>query len=335
MIATADGKARIGLALAAFLLGGGACRARDDAASAYQGVVEYEERDLAFEISGRVRTLAVDEGDELQPGALIARVDPELEESALAARDAEKRAAEQQLALLRAGSRPQDVRALAARVEAARAAENLERVNTDRARRLVAGQAAPRAQLDQAQAALARAVADRHAAEETLQAAALGARRQEVAAAADRAAAAGASADLQRQRVTRYELRALDPGEVLEVHLRTGETALPGQPVVTVADTGHPFADVFVPQGQLSGIRVGATARARVDALSHEVTGRVERVLRRTEFSPRYIFSRDERANLVVRVRIRFDDPERALHAGVPLFARIDQNASGADGGGR
>jgi HlyD family secretion protein len=103
-----------------------------------------------------------------------------------------------------------------------------------------------------------------------------------------------------------------------------------GQPIVTVADTEHPYADVFVPQGDLGGIRVGAVARARVDSLRGEIAGRVERVFRKTEFTPRYIFSRDERQNLVVRVRVRFDDTKRVLHAGVPLFARIDRAGGGS-----
>jgi HlyD family secretion protein len=318
------------LAAAALLAGLPACRARNADADAYQGVVEYEERDLGFEISGRVRELLVHEGEALPAGALIARVDPELEESALSASEAERRAAEAQLSLMRAGARPEDVRALEARLDAARASERLQRTSAERARKLVTGQAAPRATLDEAEAELARAEAERRAAEETLKAAEAGARRQEIAGAADRAAAARASTELARARVARYELRTLEPSEVLEVHLRTGESAAPGQPVVTVADTSHPYADVFVPQGDLGGIRVGAPARARVDSLPGEVTGRVERVMRRTEFTPRYIFSRDERANLVVRVRIRFDDPGHVLHAGVPLFARIARAGAGS-----
>jgi HlyD family secretion protein len=306
------------------------CRRRDSDADAYQGVVEYEERDLGFEVSGRVRELTVHEGDVLEAGALIARVDPDLEESALSASEAERRAAEAQLSLVRAGARPEDLRALEARLDAARASEALLRTTADRTRKLYHGQAATRAALDAAEADLARAQAERRAAEETLKSAQSGARRQEVAQASDRAAAARASSELARRRVARYELRALEPSEVLEVHLRTGETAALGQPVVTVADTGHPYADVFVPQGDIGGIRVGDAARARVDSLGREVPGRVERVLRRTEFTPRYIFSREERANLVVRVRIRFDDPQRLLHAGVPLFARIARGGTGS-----
>jgi HlyD family secretion protein len=312
------------------LTAAGGCRPRSDDAASFQGVVEYEERDLGFEVSGRVRELAVHEGDVLPAGALIARVDPELERSALAARDAETRAAEQQLALLRAGTRPEDVSALRARLDAARANEALLKLSAERTRALFAGRAVPQAALDQAEAEWTRATAERRAAEETLQAAAKGSRRQEVAAADDRLSGARANAELQRQRVARFELRALEPGEVLEVHLRTGETAAAGQPVVTVADTAHPYADVFVPQGAVGGVRVGAAATARVDSLVHPVAGRVERILRRTEFSPRYIFSRDERAKLVVRVRLRFDDPGHELHAGVPLFAEITGAGAGS-----
>jgi multidrug resistance efflux pump len=222
-------------------------------------------------------------------------------------------------------------------VEAARANEALTRANAERSRKLFASQATPQAALDEANAQFLRAQADTRAAVEALRAARAGARTQEIKAAQGRYAAAQASSDEQRERLARYELRALDPGEVLEVHLRPGELALAGLPVVTVADTAHPYADVFVPQAAIGGIQVGAAARARVDSLAHEVPGRVERVSRRTEFSPRYLFSRTERANLVVRVRVRFDDPARELHAGVPIFVRVTGGAapvSTVDAGG-
>jgi HlyD family secretion protein len=300
-----------------------ACTSRTPEADLYQGVVEYQERDLGFEMTGRITALYVQEGDRLPAHALVARIAPELEESTLAARESEARAAQAQLALLRAGSRPEDIQALAARVESARANEELMRANAERARKLFAAQATPQAALDDANAQLLRGQADTRAAVEALRASRAGARAQEIKAAGDRYAAAQASTDAQRERLARYELRALDPGEVLEVHLRPGELALAGLPVVTVADTTHPYADVFVPQASIGAIQVGAAAHARVDSLAHEVPGRVERVSRRTEFSPRYLFSRAERANLVVRVRVRFEDPTRELHAGVPIFVRI------------
>ena len=304
------------------------CASRTPEADLYQGVVEYQERDLGFEMTGRITALYVQEGDRLAAQALVARIAPELEQSTLAARVSEAQAAGAQLALLRAGTRPEDVQALAARLESARANQALMQANADRARKLFASQATPQAALDDANAQLLRAQADTRAATEALRAARAGARTQEIKAAQDRFAAAQASSDEQRERLARHELRALDPGEVLEVHLRPGELAVAGLPVVTVADTTHPYADVFVPQAAIGGIQVGAAARARVDSLAHEIAGRVERISRRTEFSPRYLFSRTERANLVVRVRVRFDDPTRDLHAGVPVFVHIGGGAA-------
>ena len=237
-----------------------ACQARRGEPAGYQGVIEYEERDLAFEVTGRITELAVQEGDRMAPNALIARMAPDLEQSALAARQGEAGAAAEQLALLRAGSRPEDVRALAARADAARANEALLRTTAERTRKLFAAEATPRAALDEAEAQLQRARAETRQAEEALRAAQRGPRPQELQAAQDRLAAARASSDMQRGRVARFELRALDPGEVLEVHLRSGELAVPGVPVVTVADTARPYADVFVPQAEVGGIARGRPA---------------------------------------------------------------------------
>jgi HlyD family secretion protein len=319
----------VGVTVTLLLLSASGCAERAPEANLYQGVVEYQERDLAFEMTGRITELLVHEGDRLPGNALIARIAPDIEQDTLSARESDARAAAAQLALLRAGSRPEDVSALAARVDAARANESLMRVSADRARKLYAAQATPQSALDEANAQLARAEADTRAAVEALRAAQRGARKQEIQAAQDRLAAAQASSDVQRGRVARFELRALDPGEILEIHLRTGELAVAGVPVVTVADTAHPYADVFVPQGAIGGIAVGASAQARIDSLPHAVPGHVERVSRRTEFSPRYLFSRTERATLVVRVRVRFDDPGRELHAGIPIFVRIAKSPAG------
>jgi HlyD family secretion protein len=316
---------RLGLAAPALLVVLAGCAERHLDADTFQGVVEYEERDLAFEVTGRITAMAVHEGDQLAPQGMIARLAPELERSALAARESEARAAAEQLDLLKAGSRPEDIRVLAARVDAARAAEALRRATAERTRKLAAGQAATQAALDDAEAQLQRAQADSRAAEESLRAGRSGARIQEVGAARDRLSAAQATSDMQRERVSRYELRALEAGEVLEVHLRTGELAVPGLPVVTVADTAHPYADVFVPEAAIGGIAVGTRASARIDALAHHLPGHVERISRRTEFTPRYLFSPAERSSLVVRVRVRLDDPNRELHAGVPAFVRIER----------
>jgi HlyD family secretion protein len=66
----------------------------------------------------------------------------------------------------------------------------------------------------------------------------------------------------------------------------------------------------------------------RVDSSRNVFRGSVEDVARQMEFTPRFLFSPRERANLVVRVRVAIDDPREELHAGIPAFATIERSAA-------
>lgn len=317
----AAGLAAVVAIAAATVVAPGCRRAAADAG--YQGVIEYEERDLAFEVQGRLVELPVEEGQTLKAGDLIARLDDSLAKSSRDARVAEAQATRDQLSLLKSGARAEDIRAMQAQVRGALASEKLLETNLARARKMFEGNAATAATVDDLTSQLGRATAQRQALEQNLEALRRGARPQEIETALHRLEAAESAAALEEERLRRHTLRADRAGEVLEVHPELGEMTAPAVPVVTVADADHPYADVFVPQAEVAGIRVGAPARARVDSIAHELAGRVERVSRRTEFTPRYLFSRGERTNLVLRVRVRIDDPSRELHGGLPVFVQV------------
>jgi len=304
---------------------GGCSRANADRAGSLQGVVEYDERHLGFELAGRVASIDVHEGDVAPAGKVLAALDDELGRSVRAAREGEAEALGAQASLMDAGPRTEDVSSMAARVRAARAAEKLIADNLARERQLAARNVTPQSMVDDLERQLERARAERQAVESSLQALRKGARPQERDSAAARARAAEAAVTLETERLERYRLTTPEAGTVLDVHVEVGEIVAAGAPVVTLADTRKPYADVFVPQAELEGIRMGSKATLSVDATSKRFSGRVEHVSRKTEFTPRYLFSDRERPNLVVRVRIRIDDPEQRLHAGVPTFVDIER----------
>lgn len=292
---------------------------------AYQGVVEYEERVLGFELGGRVERIDVARGDVVADQQVLAQIDDTLQKLSRAARVDDTEAARADLALLEAGSRREDVAATAAQVRAAAATEGLLRKAAERARSLHASGAVAQVELDRAEAELDRATAERRSIEQRLAALQHGARSEEIARARSRASGSANAVALEDERIARHALRAQGPGEILDVHLERGEIAAAGAPVVTLADTTRPYVEVFVPQGELDGIRTGAKATVRVDSTKEPLAGRVEHVASRTEFTPRYLFSERERPNLVVRVRVRLVDPERRAHAGVPAFVSIER----------
>jgi HlyD family secretion protein len=296
----------------------------------YQGVAELDDRRLAFELAGRIIAIKAREGDRVVAGSVVATLDGSLDAQARAARDLEARAAEVEARLVSKGARPEEVSAARARIRAAKAAEDLLKRQVERERSLHDRGVTPEARLDELEGSLAGAIAEREALESNLANLVRGARSEEREAANVRAEAARATVTLDDLRIGRTELRAPVDCFVLDVHAEPGEVVAPGAPVLTVADPGRVYAEVFVPEGRLSGIDVGDRARVRADGIGAPLAGHVEHVARRAEFTPRYLFSDRERPNLVMRVKIRIDDPKTLLHAGVPVFVTIDRNSAAA-----
>ena len=300
-----------------------AARGAEPATTSLQGVVELEETPVGFELGGRLTQLLVKEGDVVQAGALLARIDDGLEQSARNVRLSEAEVAKQQAGAVKAGARGEEVNSSASRVAAARASEELLMKQAARERTLLEKGVIAAAAVDDVEGRLARARAERESLEHSLKLLRQGARHEDVAVAVARAHAAAAAVELNDARLVRHELRAPISGTVLDVNFELGEVVGAASPVMTLADTHHPYVDVFVPQSEISAVRLKQGARIKVDALSTELAGEVEHIARRTEFTPRYLFSERERSTLVVRVKVRVFDSKQQLRAGVPAFVRI------------
>ncbi|WP_428261301.1 HlyD family secretion protein [Haliangium sp.] len=302
-----------------------ACEPPEQFPGSFQGIVEHDERQLGFEVGGRVATLTVDEGSRVEAGAVLGRLDSALQHVVVTARQHEADAAKAEVALLEAGPRAEEIRAMRARLEAAYAAEAQLTSTLARHRALAGGPGAtPASVVDELEAQRQVAIAERHVVEQELQALQHGARAQELMAATARAAAAQAAADMEVERLARYELLAPIAGVVFDVYVEAGEIAAPGAPVLALSDPAHPYVDVFVPEAAVPGVHLGAAARVHLDGLDGPLSGRVEFIAQRTEFTPKFLFSEGERPHLVVRVRVRIDDPEEHTSAGLPAFVYLE-----------
>lgn len=313
------------LALAALAIAAAACNGPEPSVpSPYQGVIELDRRVLAFELGGRIETIEVARGDRVTPGQRLASLDDALAAPTRAARVAELDLARAQLALVEAGARPQDLSALEAQVRALRATERTAQALLDRQRLLVADRAAPAATLDELEGRLRAATAQRQAAAHQLDSARAGARAPEIAAATARVTALEAALELEDRRQDKFALVAPTAGVVLDLLADPGEVAAPGTPILVLGDRDHPYVDVFVATDAVVQLTVGQAAEVLVDGIEAALSGRIEHIAAETEFTPRYVFSRDERQHLVVRVRVRLADPEHRIHPGLPAFARFE-----------
>ncbi|HDN80227.1 MAG TPA: HlyD family efflux transporter periplasmic adaptor subunit [Chloroflexi bacterium] len=132
-------------------------------------VVPSRRAELSFAIGGKVVEIAVREGDVVEEGQLLARLDDAELQAAVAQAKAQVQAAEAKLAHLKAGPRPEELAAAEAAVQEAEAALETARAQLAAAqaelRRLEAGPseeeiAAAEAELKQAEAVLQQAQAE-------------------------------------------------------------------------------------------------------------------------------------------------------------------------------
>ena len=320
------GRSRALPAAAAIAVALAACARAELPQDELQGVVELHERVLGFELPGRLVALQVRRGQRVEAGQLLAVLDDGLEQPQRDARAADVATTQAQLALLEAGARSEDLKAAEAQVRSAQAVEQTLGETARRLRELKSSGTATPQQLDDAEGQLRRATADREAAAQRLAALRSGARREDVRAARARAEAARAALALSEQRLARYRLAAPIAGTILDTHAEPGEVLGAGAPVATLGETARPYVDLFVPEASVGGIKPGRRAVVRIDAEpGRPFEGVVEDVGRRTEFTPRFLYSPKERPNLVVRVRVALRDPDQRLRAGLPALGRIDR----------
>jgi HlyD family secretion protein len=110
----------LGAALAAFA---GCSRGGRDAGEplVVHGNIETDDARLSFKVAGRLLERAVDEGQRVEAGAFIARLDDIELVQELAVRRAEAAVAAAALAELEAGTRPEEIAAMVATVRSAEA----------------------------------------------------------------------------------------------------------------------------------------------------------------------------------------------------------------------
>jgi membrane fusion protein YbhG len=316
-----------------------ACRnGKDNGALRASGYVEATEVRVAPEVGGRVVELAVQEGDQLKVGATVAKLDTRDTQIALRRAHAEREQAAAQLALLLAGSRPEEIRQAAAEVESAqadvRAAEaELEAAEADlkRFEALLETNSGSRKQRDDAatrrDVAAARVLAGRERARSAAAALArwkAGARPQEIAAARARVSMVDAQIASLDKNLADALLTSPVAGVVTSKLIDAGEMVAPRTPIVVVTDLDHAWANVYVDEPVVPLLKLGQKVTLVTDA-GQRMEGTITFISPKAEFTPRNVQTADERSKLVYRIKVSTDNRAGILKPGMPVEAEIPE----------
>lgn len=300
------------------LVGGG-----DAGALKLYGNVDIREVDMAFEVGGRVERVAVEEGDRVEQGSLLAQIDASQNRDRLRQADARLAQARADLARLVNGNRPQDIRQAEARAAAARAA--LENARNDYRRRqaLVEEGAISRALWDRTVADLRRAEAQAAEASQALALQRAGARDEDIAAARARVEAAEAERSSIDTDLGDTRLVAPVDGTVVTRAIEPGSLVQPGATAFTIAIDRPLRVRAYVAETDLSRIAPGMGVEIRADGNPKVYRGTIGHISPRAEFTPKSVETEDLRTDLVYRIRITVAAPDNALRQGQPVTVTV------------
>ncbi len=293
---------------------------------------------VAPEVGGRVTELAVGEGDRVQVGAVIARLDTADTQLAIQRAKADREQAAAGLRLLQAGARPEEIRQAAAEVETAeadgKAAEaELQSATADleRFEALLKSNSGSQKQRDDAatrrSVAAARLAAARQrarAASEGLARLKSGARVDEIAAARAKVAAADAQMAALEKDLADAVLTSPVAGIVTLKLIDAGEVVAPRTPVVVVTDLDRAWANVYVDEPVVPRLKLGQKMVLITDA-GHRLDGTITFISPKAEFTPRNVQTAEERSRLVYRIKVTTDNREGILKSGMPVEAELPQ----------
>lgn len=249
------------------------------------GRIEAKLVDVSAKESLRVKSILVDEGDQVAPNQVLVQMDTVTLDAQLEQATANVLAAKEKLAIAEAA------------IIKEKSQIELAKIEVDRTRKLYEEQAGTKREYDYRKTFLETSMASLAEEEARLNTA-----KQEVV-------VADANAKVIQTRIDDATLKSPVRGRVLYRLAETGEVVPPGGKVLTLVNLDDIYMEIFLPSEQAARIKIGADARVTVDyAPGRAAAGYVSFVSPEAQFTPKYVETQTEREKLMFRVKIRLPE---------------------------
>jgi HlyD family secretion protein len=274
------------------------------------GRLEAKQVDIATKYQGRIKEVLADEGDKVDAGQIVAKMDTEPLEAQLRSDEAKIKEA-------------QDNRRTALAEVAAKQAElNYSDKQYKRSRDLVVRGAVSEQEADVDRAHM-----------EVNRASLLGAQAQAVRAQSS-IDAATADAERVKAEIEDSVLKAPLRGRVQNRLAEPGEVLPAGGKVLALVDLSNVYMYVFLPEPVAGSVALGSEGRIVLDAASeYPIRAVVSFVSPSAQFTPKTVETAEERHNLTFRVKLQLDKDrlrqyEPFVKVGIPGMGYVRLNGS-------
>ena len=288
------------------------------------GTIEATQVDVSVKITGRILERLVNEGDKVTRGQPLVRLDDSELAADVRRLEASLRSAQATLRDLEKGARPQEIEDARAAVSSAEATRSMTEREFQRNDKLFKQNLIAAQDVDRARQAFDVARAQERSAREKLALLLEGSRPDQIDAARWQVSQAESALVQAQSRLREAMVVSPIDGVVLRKNLEAGETANPGVPILTLVNPKDVWLRAYVPETEVGRLKVGDTAKLRVDAFPDRVfSGRLTEIGSEAEYTPRNVQTKKERVNLVFRIKIQIDNPQGILKPGLPADADV------------
>jgi HlyD family secretion protein len=272
------------------------------------GTIEGTDVNIGSEVSGRVRSVHVEEGTKVSRGDTLVIIDDIDYQIQLRQASANQDAAEAQYQAAVNGPRKEDI--LQAQAGFKSADKDFKRM-----KELLASQTITQKQYDDAEA---RFISAQQAYNKLVH----GTRPEEVAASRARRDQAAAQADQLKKKLRDCQVLAPSNGTITLRAVEPGELVGPGSNLVRITYLDKVKLTIYVSEELLSHIQLGQKATVTIDS-GAKADGTVIYKSPVAEFTPKNVQTKEERTKLVFAVKILVDNREGKLSPGIPADATI------------
>lgn len=296
----------------------------DDQVVRISGNIEIDDVEVSFKLPGRVVRREVAEGQRIEAGQLVARLDDAELAREVEIRRAELGAAQAVLAELESGYRREEIDQAGASLARARAEAHRTASEHVRQTALFERDVISAREYEAAEASHRMALAQADEAEHRLTQLRRGPRKEQIDQARERVKQAAEALALTETRLSYATLVSPLSGWVLTEHVEAGEQVAAGTPVITVGDLDHVWLRGYVDETDLGHVKLGQRVRVTTDTTpGKSYSGMVAFVASEAEFTPKSVQTEKERVKLVYRVKVDVPNPAGELKPGMPADAEI------------
>jgi len=289
-----------------------------------QGNVDIRQVNLGFRVSGRIREMRFEEGDPVRAGDLIAVLDEGPYQDQVNLAKAQLAQSTANLTKAINGSRPQEIDQ--ARAQVAQAQANVENADLtfQRESDLRRTNAISKQELDNATATRDANRAQLRSAQANLALLEAGSRQEDIDAAGALVQHDKANLETAELNLSDCKLLAPTDGMIITRALEPGAIVAAGTNVYSICLYSPVWIRTYVDERDLGRIYPGMKALVYTDTNPEKpYQGQIGFISPVAEFTPKTVETRELRTDLVFRLRVVVQHPDRYLRQGMPVTVRL------------